>query len=127
MERGKILVVDDEEGITDLAEAFLSIEGFKVYTAASCKEAFEILKSGGFQAIISDIKMPEMSGIDFIRKLKDDNALIDPFCFITGHAMDDPEVAALKEEGAVANIFYKPFSFQQITEYLISYLEKKQA
>jgi DNA-binding response OmpR family regulator len=65
----KILVVDDEKNIRTLYEAELSDEGYDVVTAASAKEAYELLENGVFDVVVLDIRMPEEDGIKALEKI----------------------------------------------------------
>ena len=64
-----ILVVDDESSITDLIHAILTDQGNKVYTARDGKEGLKIFESTKPDLVITDIIMPEIEGIEFMRKL----------------------------------------------------------
>src|SRR5262249_58508230 len=68
--RAKILIVDDERSLRELLEIFLRKEGFAVNTAASAEDGLVQVKGSEFDLIISDIKMADMSGIDFLRELR---------------------------------------------------------
>lgn len=68
-----ILVVDDEENIRLLYKMELSEEGYRVITASSGEEALEILEKEKPDLITLDIKMGGMSGIEFLRKIKNTN------------------------------------------------------
>src|SRR6266850_2613341 len=67
MEAAKILVVDDERSILVLLKEALNQWGYHVTTAASATEALGVLKSELFDALITDIRMPDMSGLEFLR------------------------------------------------------------
>ena len=71
--RAKILVVDDERSIRELLEIFLKKEGFHVTAVSSPGEGLGLAKTSDFDLIISDIKMPDMSGIEFLRELRETN------------------------------------------------------
>ncbi|MGE3540090.1 MAG: sigma-54-dependent transcriptional regulator [Candidatus Tectimicrobiota bacterium] len=66
----RILVVDDEEMNRDLLQQILSREGYDVETAASGQEALGILKDQSFHVVLSDLRMPGMTGVDVVRELK---------------------------------------------------------
>src|SRR5207302_734567 len=70
METAKILVVDDERSILVLLKEALSQWGYHVTTAASATEALGVLKSELFDALITDIRMPDMSGLELLREVK---------------------------------------------------------
>jgi CheY-like chemotaxis protein len=68
-----ILVVDDWEGIRDIAQAALEAEGYAVRTVASGEEALEVLRSDrlAVAAVVLDLGLPGMSGQDTYRALRD--------------------------------------------------------
>ena len=66
----KILVVDDEKIIRDFISRHFRFLGYETITAASGKEALEILNTTRCDIVISDIAMPEMTGVEFLRRLK---------------------------------------------------------
>jgi two-component system response regulator PilR (NtrC family) len=101
--RASILVVDDERSIRELLDIFLKKEGFNVTTAASAEEALAHLRSTEFDLIISDIKMGDMSGIDFLRQLRDTGFIrrrrgeVGPqFILLTAFASAETAIQALK-------------------------------
>src|SRR5438046_9277611 len=70
LEPAKILVVDDEKSILLLLKEALTQWGYQVTTASSAAEGLELLKNGLFDALISDIRMPDMSGPDLLREIR---------------------------------------------------------
>lgn len=69
-EVSSILVVDDEKSICEFLEIMLKREGYEVETVLSAKEALAKLKNKKFAVVISDISMPEMTGIELLGKIK---------------------------------------------------------
>jgi len=69
----KILVADDEMSIRLLYSEELREEGYEVYLASNGKEALEVVDKVPIDLIILDIKMPEMSGIEVLRQIKEKN------------------------------------------------------
>ncbi len=65
-----ILVIDDEELITKSLLKLLSKEGYNVTVARSGTEALENIKKIDFDLIISDVRMPEMDGIETIKEIR---------------------------------------------------------
>jgi CheY-like chemotaxis protein len=92
-----ILVIDDEEMVRRLVKQGLSTAGYNVITAESAENALEVLKDFEPDLIISDISMPMMSGIEFLRKIKKTKPNLS-FIFLSGEA---DEVAKGLEEGAL--------------------------
>jgi CheY-like chemotaxis protein len=68
-----ILVVDDEKNIRLLYKAELEDEGYKVLTASNGLEALDVLKKETVDLVLLDIKMPEMSGSEFLRYIRQFN------------------------------------------------------
>lgn len=66
----RILVVDDDEAIRKLLERILEAAGYRVSSAANGEEALKLLESERFQAMITDLIMPEQEGIETIRTAK---------------------------------------------------------
>jgi len=93
--RANILIVDDERSIRELLEIFLKKEGFVVTSASSAEEGLVQAKGTEFDVIISDIKMADMSGIDFLRELRD-TGFGGQFILLTAFASAETAIQALK-------------------------------
>lgn len=70
-EEVKILIVDDEAFMRNLLLKILEQEGYQVNLSASSKEALEYLESNSCEIVLSDVKMPEMSGFDLLKTIKE--------------------------------------------------------
>lgn len=68
--KGKILVIDDEEGIRFTFENFLSDEGYQVVTASNYDKAMSLISERDFDVIFTDIVMEGLTGIDVLREIK---------------------------------------------------------
>lgn len=66
----KLLLVDDEENIVRSLTRLLRRDGYKIFTANSGKEGLEVLKENKVGVIISDQRMPEMNGTEFLNQVK---------------------------------------------------------
>ena len=66
----RILVVDDEELNRDLLQQILGREGYQVAIAANGQEAMALLRQETFHVVLTDLKMPGMTGVEVIRELK---------------------------------------------------------
>ncbi|MBM4327028.1 MAG: response regulator [Deltaproteobacteria bacterium] len=110
--KGKILVLDDEQIVLDSVSRVLEGENYEVRTARSGEQAMEILKGGGTDALITDLKMPGMSGLEAMEALSE----IDPdlsMIMLTAYPTIDTAVKAMKM-GAV-DYLRKPFTPDQLT------------
>jgi len=95
IERAKILVVDDERSIRELLEIVLKKEGFAVTVAQNAIEGLERCKAIEFDLVVSDINMPDMSGIDLLRELRT-NSFNGHFILLTAFASAETAIQALK-------------------------------
>jgi len=91
-----ILVVDDNRNVLFTISQMLSDEGYKILTASNGKEALEVFKKDLINLVISDIKMPDVSGIDLLGELKNVNPGI-PVILLTGYGSIALAVEALKQ------------------------------
>lgn len=70
MEKKAILVIEDTPDILDVVCLLLEQEGYTAYRAAMCAQAFEILQQHRIDLIITDLMLPEMTGLEFIHKVR---------------------------------------------------------
>jgi DNA-binding NtrC family response regulator len=106
-----ILIVDDEPSLrTTLAES-LADGGYAVETAGDGVEALRKFEEDPFEAVITDVRLPGMSGIDVLREIKRMSAET-PVIVITGYGTVDTAVEAMKE--GAADFMMKPFPFDHI-------------
>jgi response regulator RpfG family c-di-GMP phosphodiesterase len=109
----KILVVDDEPNICDILEKFLKKQGYDVVRSGDGKEALSILKNGSVDLVVSDIKMPGMSGVELLQKIREYNISI-PVLITTGFPTLDTAIEALK--AGAYDYLTKPFHLEEIGE-----------
>src|SRR5262247_859349 len=96
MEPAHVLVVDDERHILDVLRDTLTRFGYRVTCATSGAEALAAVRSELFDAAITDIRMPEMSGVDLLREIKKHDESIE-VVVMTGYPTINSAVEALKE------------------------------
>jgi two-component system, NtrC family, response regulator len=77
MNRGHILLIDDEEKLRNLLKRIIGLEGYTVYETDSLKAALRILDREPIQVILCDVKLPDGNGVDFIEKVKSRFPLIE--------------------------------------------------
>ena len=92
-----ILLVDDEDGIRKVLGIALADMGYHVLTAENGVEALRIFKDERPQIVLSDIKMPEMDGIELLRKIKQESPETEVI-MITGHGDMDLAIKSVKYE-----------------------------
>jgi len=117
----RILVVDDEKNLLEFMQIMLSQEGFEVETCSDGGKALEILKDNIFDIVISDIKMPVVSGIDILKSVKETSPDTDVI-MITAYASHETAVEAMKL--GACDYISKPFNNEQIKLVIRKALEK---
>jgi len=122
MDRKTILVVDDQDLMRDSLRESLEHSGYSVRAFRNGKEAVKAFLEGGFDAVITDLKMPEMSGIDVLDRCKQIAPDV-PVIVITAFGTVDTAVQAMKQ-GAFDYI-KKPFEPDEIDMVLRNAVERK--
>ena len=93
----KLLIIDDERGIRNTLREILADEGHEVEVAENGKQGLDMAQAKAYDLIFSDIKMPEMDGLELLKALKEgDEAIESPIVMITGHGDVETAVQALK-------------------------------
>jgi DNA-binding NtrC family response regulator len=102
----RILIIDDEQHILDALEtAFLTTE-LDIYTMDNPLKALEMIKETHFHVVIADIAMPQMNGLELLRKIKEYNAFIQVI-MITGCITITNALNAFRY--GASDCFFKPF------------------
>ena len=121
----KILVIDDEGLVTTSLRQLLHKSGYDVDIANSGHAAMDEIKKKDFKLIISDIRMPEMNGIEVIKKIREHLRQTEktpiPEILITGYA--DKENFEEAQKLKVADYIYKPFNINEFLDVVKKNLE----
>jgi two-component system response regulator PilR (NtrC family) len=120
--KARLLVVDDEQSMREFLESFLRREGYDVSTAADVDTALSYLESDEIDLVITDMQMPEKTGLDLIleaRELSPETAMV----MITGFGTTDSAISAMRE-GAY-DYLTKPFKVDELRIVIEKALEKK--
>ena len=120
--KARILVVDDERSMREFLEIFLAREGYAVGTAADVDTAIAYLESDEIDLVITDMQMPEKTGLDLIlaaREVSPETVAI----VVTAFGTTDSAISAMKE-GAY-DYLTKPFNVDELRIVLEKALEKK--
>ncbi|MFQ6065769.1 MAG: PAS domain S-box protein [bacterium] len=118
----EILVIDDEESVRDVLGRLLKDEGHRVVLAKTSKEGLAKFKKADFDLVLTDLGMPEMSGWQLAKRIKEINPDI-PVGMITGWAPAIPK-EKMKEEG-VDFILSKPFDLTKVVREVNAALRSK--
>lgn len=103
----RILIIDDEASIRDLCARVLSRAGFQVATAVSGEDGVRRLREEAFDLVISDVRMPDISGLEVLEEAKRLNPTI-AVVLITGFGT--PETIARAKTSGAERILTKPFN-----------------
>lgn len=120
-----ILIIDDDGMITKTIGNLLKREGYFSEVVENGLQAIEKIRSNDFDLIITDIRMPQMDGIETISKihkfLKEQGKITIPVIFITGFADSDAYVKAEK----FGKVIYKPFDMRVFLDEVDKSLDEK--
>jgi len=91
-----ILIIDDEKSIRKTLGEILSYEGYKIDEASDGEEGLKKFKEKTYDAVLCDIKMPKIDGLDFLEKSRELNSDV-PIIMISGHGTIETAVEAVKK------------------------------
>ena len=117
-----ILIVDDERSILELLSVILKKEGYAVLVNPGTPSIFEDIEQKEFDLVISDIKMPQVDGMEVLRRVKAEKPTV-PVIMITAYASVKQAVEALRL-GAMDYIM-KPFDIEEIKVLVANGLEHR--
>jgi DNA-binding NtrC family response regulator len=110
-EAPRILIVDDDPGQRSLLNSFLHSQGFETALADSGERALEMLRSGKFAMMISDVRMPGLNGLETLRRSREEHATL-PVLLVTAFTDVRDAVSAMRD-GAV-NYQAKPIDLDEL-------------
>ena len=107
--QAKVLVVDDEKGVRDLLHSFLKTEGYQAILASNGKEAIELAKSETPNAILLDVNMPDIDGVETCRRLRaEEQTRYIPVIMVTAFGTTETEAT----DAGVDDFVNKPFELK---------------
>ncbi|MGN6554565.1 MAG: sigma-54-dependent transcriptional regulator [Verrucomicrobiota bacterium] len=107
----RILIVDDDSGQRSLLHSFLNSQGFETITVESGESALATLRAGKFDMMISDVRMPGLSGLETLRLARKEHATL-PVLLVTAFTDVRDAVAAMRD-GAL-NYLAKPIDLDEL-------------
>ena len=109
-----ILIVDDDEGVTETFARMLRLEGYEVRTAMSAEAGLREAEKSRPDAIILDLRMPHVDGLAFLRRLRADEEQREiPVAIVTGdYFLDDTVSSELGQLGA--ELTFKPLWLEDL-------------
>ncbi|GEM48837.1 response regulator [Deinococcus cellulosilyticus] len=122
MKSYKILVADDETSIRTMLEMILSADGHEVISVSDGRETLEYLKNNTPDAILLDVRMPDISGLEICSRVKRVSRLKNvPVILLT--AMDDQQTQREAKLARADGIIYKPLSGKNLRTRVRSIIE----
>ena len=121
--RPRILVVDDESSMREMLRIVLRRDGYEVVLASSGNEAIQQLQTATFDLLLSDIRMPDTSGVEVLREARQIDSNIVAF-MMTAYASTESAVEAMRL--GAADYFIKPFSMDELRLKVRQHLEARQ-
>ncbi|MDY7230763.1 sigma-54-dependent transcriptional regulator [Hyalangium rubrum] len=115
MDRIAVLVVDDEESVRTFLAELLGNAGYQVRCAGNGAQALEMLEGGSFDAVLLDVVMPEMSGLEVLRRYRSTGGSA-PVIVLSALAGADDAVRAMKM--GASDYLSKPFSNDELEDVL---------
>lgn len=112
----KILLVEDHEDTARMIALLLRSEGYEVSTAGSQATALEIAKGSRFDLIVSDLGLPDASGLDLIREIRRSNPDVKAIA-LSGYGMED-DVRRSREAGFAEHLI-KPVNFEKLHDAIV--------
>ena len=117
------MIIDDERAIRNTLKEILEFEGYEIDLAENGRVGVEKAKGGGYDLIYSDVKMPEMDGLEVLDTLQKEETCECPIVMISGHADVETAVTALKN-GAY-DFIEKPLDLNRLLVTTKTALEQK--
>jgi YesN/AraC family two-component response regulator len=118
-----ILIIDDDEQILKMLSKALERQGYKVSTASNGKEGIRLYKETIADVIITDIVMPEMEGLEAIRKLRKEFEDINIIALSGGGFVDPKEYLKLAKKFGAKYTFSKPVELQKLFDAIKELIE----
>ena len=122
MKQERVLIVDDDKVIREGLLRILKAEGYLVEALSSGRQALDCLEEQDFDLIITDLKMPGMSGLEVLQAIKAEHPDL-PVILITGYAAIDNAVEVMKS--GASDYLAKPFANEEIVQKVRKALEAR--
>ena len=112
----RILIVEDDGNTLDSYARMLRLEDYAVDTALNAATGLRVLDARSVDAVIVDLVMPDVSGLDFLRQVRArDDCRTTPVALVTGNYFVDDDIG-VELRVLRANVWYKPLWFEDLTK-----------
>ncbi len=111
----KVLIIDDNENITSLLSTFLQSKGFDNVITNDSKDGLELIQEEKYDVVLLDLQMPELSGLDIIKKLEEQKILKDQkIVILSASAYSTKKIDGLLKKDGVQQYLKKPVKLNQL-------------
>ena len=115
MSAKRVLVVDDDQRMTHTLVDILEAKGYRAMPANTGEDALQLAREGPFDCVISDIKMPEMNGVELFRAYREMHPDT-PVILMTAYAPGELLTSEVSE--SVVAVLRKPFDIDMVITFL---------
>ncbi|MBZ5565439.1 MAG: response regulator [Acidobacteriia bacterium] len=120
--KSRVLIVDDEPGIAKLLHDWLAHADFECRACTHAEEALALIEQQAFDAVISDMRMPGMTGMELLQRVRPTHPLL---AFLMATAVDDVRVGIQAMREGADDYLVKPFHLENVLASVNRALEKK--
>ncbi|HEY1384290.1 MAG TPA: response regulator [Dongiaceae bacterium] len=120
---GSILVIDDDAAVSRTLSLILTRAGYHVSCAPTGRRGLELLAGGGFDLVLTDIIMPELDGIEAIRRIRDDYPNLRVIAMSGGGQIDKADFLHMAQVLGADRVMEKPVRGDQLLELVRTTLE----
>jgi CheY-like chemotaxis protein len=113
---GNILIIDDDVAVSHTLSLILTRAGHHVTTAASAREGLELLTDGNFDLVLTDIIMPELDGIEAIRRIRANHPGLRIIAMSGGGKIDKADFLHMADALGADGIIDKPIRSERLLE-----------
>ena len=122
MSAATILIIDDDAAVSRTLSLILTRAGYTVSTAASGRKGLELLENGGIDLVLTDIIMPELDGIEAIRRIRSDHPELHIMAMSGGGQIDKADFLHMAEALGADGVLEKPVRSERLLELVRSVL-----
>jgi two-component system, NtrC family, response regulator HydG len=118
----RILIVDDDQRMTRTLTDILNLAGYEAVEASSGPQALELVRSQAFDCVLTDVRMPDMDGVEFHHQLRQSQPGL-PVVLMTAYAADEIIRKGLDE--GVVGVLDKPLDISHLLSFFISLVKNR--